>query len=58
VRVDVKGERIRIRYRAKDNLNFDQLLTPVSAREVHNRMRVKRFGLTVARFEEVIRKAD
>ena len=58
VRVEVKGETIRIRYRAKDNLNFDQTLEPVSASEVHNHMRVKRFGITVARFEEVIRKAD
>ena len=49
---------IRIRYTAKDHLNFDQLLTPVSASEVHNSMRVKRFGITVARYEETIRKVD
>ena len=56
VRVDVTKEGIRIRYRAKDNLDFDQMLTPVSATEVRNRMRVKRFGIVVARFDETIRK--
>ena len=58
VRVDVTKDGIRIRYTAKDHLNFDQLLTPVSASEVHNSMRVKRFGITVARYEETIRKVD
>ena len=58
VRVDVKGERIRIRYRGKDHLDFDQWLTPVGPRQVNNRMRVKRFGIIVARYDEVIRKLD
>lgn len=58
VRVDVTKEGTRIRYRGKNNLNFDQLLTPVSATEVHNKMRVKRFGIVVAHFDEVIRKLD
>lgn len=58
VRVDVTPEGVRIRYRGKDNLNFDQMLTPVSATEVRNRMRVKRFGIIVARFDEVITKLD
>ena len=49
---------VRIRYTGKDHLNFDQLLTPVSATEVHDRIRVKRFGITVARFEETIRKVE
>ena len=58
VRVDVVGERVRIRYHGKDKLNFDQWLTPMANGEVHNSMRVKRLGITVARFEETIRKAD
>ncbi len=58
VRVDVTKDGIRIRYTGQDHLNFDQLLTPVSATEVRDQMRVKRFGITVARFDETIRKLD
>lgn len=58
VRVDVDGERIRIRYRGKDHLNFDQMLTPSGPREVSNHMRVSRFGIVVAHYDEVIRKLD
>ena len=58
VRVDVKGQQVRIRYTGQNHLNFDQVLTPAGAREVHNSMRVKRFGLTVAHYEEIIRKLD
>ena len=58
VRVDVKGNEVRIRYKGKDNLDFDQRLTPAGPREVRNRMKVKRFGITVAHFEELIRKLD
>ena len=58
VRVDVVGDRVRIRYKAKNHLDFDQWLTSAGANRVNNRMRVKRFGLVVARFEEVIRKLD
>ena len=58
VRVDVKGDQVRIRYTAQNHLNFDQLLTPAGPHEVHNVMRVKRFGIVVARFNEVIRKLD
>ena len=58
VRVDSIKGRLRIRYRGKDHLDFEQWLTPISPTEVSNKMRVKRFGITVARFEEVIRKLD
>ena len=58
VRVEVAKAGIRIRYTGKDHLNFDQLLTPVGASEVHNHMRVRRFGIIVAHFDEVIRKVD
>jgi len=58
VRVDVGNNSIRIRYTAKDHLNFDQTLTPVNAREVRNKMLVRRFGITVANYDETIRKLD
>lgn len=58
VRVDVVRDRIRIRYKARNHLDFDQWLTQVSDKQVNNSMRVRRFGITVARYEEVIRKAD
>jgi hypothetical protein len=58
VRVDVAGNRVRIRYKGKDHLDFEQWLTPAGAGRVTNSMRVRRFGFTVARFEEVIRKLD
>jgi hypothetical protein len=58
VRVDVESEQVRIRYRGKDHLDFDQRLTRAGPKEVRNRMRVKRFGIIVAHFEETIRKLD
>jgi hypothetical protein len=58
VRVDVAGDRVRIRYTGKDHLDFDQWLTPAGSKEVKNNMRVKRFGFTVAHYDEVIRKLD
>jgi hypothetical protein len=58
VRVDVDKDRVRIRYTGKDHLDFDQWLTPANPREIKNSMRVKRFGFTVAHYEEVIRKLD
>jgi hypothetical protein len=58
VRVDVHKNGLRIRYKGKDHLDFDQWLTPVTADRVQNRMRVKRFGITIAHFDEVIRKLD
>ena len=58
VRVDVSGDEVRVRYRAKDHLNFDQRLTQVGPHEVRNATKVKRFGITVAHFNEVIHKLD
>ena len=58
VRVDVAEDRVRIRYKAKNSLDFDQMMTPDGPRQVRNKMRVKRFGLTVAHFNEIIRKLD
>ncbi|MGH9553365.1 MAG: DUF3833 family protein [Terriglobales bacterium] len=58
VRVDVESDGIRIRYTAQNHLNFDQMLTPVSPTEVHDQIRVSRFGIVVAHFDETIRKLD
>ena len=58
VRVDVMKDGIRIRYTGKDHLNFDQLLKPVSDTEVRDQIKITRFGITVAHFEETIRKLD
>jgi hypothetical protein len=58
VRVDVNGDRVRIQYTGQNHLNFDQILTAESPRQVRNKMRVRRFGIIVAHFEEMIRKED
>ena len=58
VRVDVNATSVRIRYTGQNHLAFDQVLTPAGPREVRNAMRVKRFGIVVAHFNEVIRKTD
>jgi hypothetical protein len=58
VRVDVTDDGIRIRYTAKDHLNFDQMLTAVSPTEVNDKIRISRFGIAVAHVEETIRKLD
>lgn len=58
VQVDIAANSVRIRYTGKDHLDFDQLLTPAGPREVHNVMKVRRFGFTVAHFDEIIRKLD
>ena len=58
VRVDVTKSGVRIRYTGQDHLNFDQLLTPVSSTEVRDSIKIRRFGITVAHFDETIRKLD
>jgi hypothetical protein len=58
VRVDVTKGGVRIRYTAQNHLNFDQLLTPAGPRDVRNATRIRRFGIIVAHFDEVIRKLD
>jgi hypothetical protein len=56
VRVDITADGVRIRYHGKDHLDFDQQLVPAGALVVRNHMKVKRFGIVVAHYEEVIRK--
>jgi hypothetical protein len=58
VRVDVTKGGARIRYTAQNHLNFDQLLTPVGSRDVRNATRIRRLGIIVADFDEVIRELD
>lgn len=58
VRIDLIGGQIRIRYKAKDHLDFEQWLRPTGPRTVANRMKVRRFGIIVAHLDEVITKAD
>lgn len=58
VRIEQKGDSIRIRYKAKDHLDFDQVMTPAGPRQVNNKLKVKRLGITVAHMDEVIRKLD
>lgn len=58
VRVDVANDQVRIRYTGQNHLDFDEVLTPAGPREVRNAMRVKRFGIVVAHYNEVIRKSD
>ena len=58
VRIDLHRNRLRIRYTDRKNFHFEQWLTPAGPRHVRNRMRVSRFGITLAHFDEVIRKHD
>jgi hypothetical protein len=58
VTVDVIGERARIRYRMKNRMSVEQWLTPAGRNIVSNQMRVRRFGVVVARLSETIRKLD
>ena len=58
VTVDVVGDKARIRYTMKNHMTVEQWLTPAGERTVNNRMKVRRFGLVVARFTETIRKLD
>lgn len=58
VRIDLHGKRLHIRYTDRKKRNFEQWLIPAGPRQVRNNMRVSRFGLTLARVEEVIRKAS
>jgi hypothetical protein len=58
VAVDVVGNRARIRYRMKNRMSVEQWLTPAGHNLVNNQMRVRRFGVVVARLNETIRKLD
>lgn len=53
------GNRLRLRFRMKGGLDAEQWLTLApGGRSVHNVMRIRKFGLTVASLDETIRKLD
>ena len=58
VSVDLVGQRARIRYQMKNRMAVEQWLTPAGRNIVQNEMRVRRFGVIVARLSETIRKLD
>jgi hypothetical protein len=52
-----EGESIRIRYKMADGLKVEQLLTPrPGGGAVDNQMKIKKFGIVVARLNETIVK--
>jgi hypothetical protein len=59
VNARTEGGRLRIRYEMKGGLDVEQWLVPQpGGRSLANEMRVRKFGLVVARVEETIRKLD
>lgn len=58
VRVNVTKSGVRIQYTGQNHLNFDQLLTPINDSKVRDEIHVRRFGITVAHFDETISKLD
>ena len=56
---EVAGNVLHLRYRTAENLSVEQRITlHPGGRSAHNRMVFKRFGITVARYEETIRRVD
>lgn len=55
VRIDVAGNRLRIRYHAKGGLAFGQVITLEPGGQVaHNAMNVRKLGMVVATIRETI----
>lgn len=55
---DVEGNRLHLRFRARGGLDTEQwLFLEPGGQVAHNRMVVRKFGLTVAVLDEVIRRA-
>ncbi|WP_114951033.1 DUF3833 family protein [Sphingosinicella terrae] len=56
---EMEGNVLRLRYRTNQNISVDQTITlHRGGRTAHNRMTFRRFGLTVATYEETIRRVD
>jgi hypothetical protein len=56
---EVNGNVLHLRYRTVQSLSVEQWITLLpGGRRAHNRMVFKRFGITVASYEEVIRRID
>lgn len=54
---DVTGNRLHLRFRAKGGLDTEQwLFLDPDGRVAHNRMVVRKLGITVATLDEIIRK--
>jgi hypothetical protein len=58
VSVDLIGGKARIRYTMKNHMSVEQWLTETAPGTVANQMKVRRFGVIVAHFNETIRKLD
>jgi len=59
VKLEVIDGRFHIRFRMKGGLGVEQWLTAApGGMSVHNSMVIRKFGLTVAKLEETIRKVD
>ncbi|MEO6433840.1 MAG: DUF3833 family protein [Sphingomicrobium sp.] len=58
VAIEQHGNALHIRYTGKDRFDVDQWLAPQGRKALRNRMTVSRFGITVARVDELIRKLD
>ncbi|WP_185829132.1 DUF3833 family protein [Sphingomonas ginkgonis] len=57
VDIDKVGDRYRFRFTMQGNLSAEQLMTPLpGGRSATNTVKVKRFGLTVATSDGVVRK--
>ena len=56
---DVRGNILHLRYRSAEGPDVEQWITlRAGGRTAHNRMVFKRFGMTVATMESVIRRVD
>ena len=56
---DIDGNVLHLRYRSREGPSVEQWITfQPGGRTASNRMTFKRFGLTVATVDEVIRRAD
>lgn len=59
VELEIVDGRFHIRFRMKGGLGIEQWLTAApGGRSVHNSMVIRKFGITVAKLEETIRKLD
>jgi hypothetical protein len=59
VAADVQGNMLHLRYRMKDGVTAEQwIYLQPGGRAALNRMRLTKFGMTVGRLDETIRKLD
>lgn len=59
VTAEAKGNRLHLRFRMKGGLEAEQWLTLApNGRSAHNLLTVRKFGITVGKLDETIRKLD